>query len=189
MNHLRTIYYNWLAKKLIAKYGYQREKYEDRDTLERIIFPYVLANLRPQKVLDIGREDYQKFYNKFFKRQELWTIDKDVKRQEFGAKNHITDDAANLKKYFDNNYFDFILMNGVFGWGLDKKAQVEKAFQAIYDILAPGGIFILGWNDDIVPLSEIKALNKLKPYSFKPLNGTKFECINGDHTYNFYTKK
>ena len=79
-------------------------------------------------------------------------------------------------------------MNGVFGWGLDKRKQINQTFNAIYDILKPGGIFILGFNDDIIPLKEIKGLKKLTSFNFKPLRGCSFNCINGNHKYNFYIK-
>ena len=177
------------AKKIIKKnVDYDRPQYEDRDTLERIIFPYVLEHFNPQKILDIGREEYQKFYNEFFEGKELWTMDIDPEREKYGAERHITDCASNLKKHFKDNYFDFILMNGVFGWGLNEEKEVQPAFNAIHDILKPGGIFVLGWNDDIVPLDKIEGLKKLRPYDFKPLNGSEFCCINNNHTYNFYIK-
>ena len=63
---LRVPYYKLLAKNLIKKYAYNRKEFEDRDVLERIIFPYVLAYFNPKKILDIGREDYQEFYTIFF---------------------------------------------------------------------------------------------------------------------------
>lgn len=188
MKLFRIIYYFFYSRYLISKHAYKRTKFEDRDVLERIIFPYILSHHNPKTILDIGREDYQLFYNDFFKGRNLWTIDKDAKHQKFGAKNHIVDDVATLKKYFQNNYFDFILMNGVFGWGLNNEKKIQKTFTAIYDILKPQGIFILGWNDDIVPFKKIKSLNKLKKYYFKPLKTTQFKCINGNHNYNFYIK-
>ena len=120
MKLFRHIIYVLYSRYLINRYGYKRPKLEDRDILERIIFPYILSHSNPKTILDIGREGYEKFYNKFFAGRELWTLDIDPKQKEFGAKHHITDDVSNLKKHFKNNYFDFILMNGVFGWGLDK---------------------------------------------------------------------
>ncbi len=189
---MRTIFYFFYSRYLIKKYAYKRPKFEDRDILERIIFPYVLVRFNPKKILDIGREDYQWFYNKFFIGRELWTIDIDPERQEFGAHNHIVDDVANLKKHFKDNYFDFIIMNGVFGWGLNDKEAIEKTFAAIYDILAPGGIFVFGWNDveDLtpVPIKNIKALQRFKYFYFKPLKSNTFKAKNGKHTYNFYIK-
>jgi SAM-dependent methyltransferase len=189
LQYLKLPYYNYIAKKLIEEHAYERKEFEDRDVLERIIFPYILAFFNPKKILDIGREGYQEFYNEFFKNRELWTIDIDPGKQEFGSIHHITDDVSNIKKYFRNDFFDFILMNGVFGWGLNDNIKVQKTFNAIYDILKINGIFVLGFNDDIVPLNEIEGLKKLKPYDFKPLNGNTFKCINGDHKYKFYIKK
>ena len=190
MTTIRKLYHALRSHLIVKKHvNHDREKFNDRNVLEKIIFPYVLAHHTPQTILDIGREDYQKFYNEFFKGRHLWTLDIDPEREAFGADNHIIDNATNIKKHFKDNYFDFILMNGVFGWGLNKEDDVQKAFNAIYEILKPGGVFILGWNDDIVPLNKIEGLKKLKPYYFKPLDGTEFCCVNGNHTYNFYIKR
>ncbi|MCK5211187.1 methyltransferase domain-containing protein [Candidatus Parcubacteria bacterium] len=186
---LRAPYYQLIATRLIKKHAYKRKAFEDRDVLERIIFPYILAKFNPKKILDIGREDYQEFYNEFFRGRELWTIDIDPGKLEFGSLHHITDDVSNIKKYFSNNSFDFILMNGVFGWGLNQREQINKTFDAIHDILKPDGIFVFGFNDDIIPLKEIEGLKKLSPFDFKPLSGCSFNCLNGNHKYKFYTKQ
>jgi len=181
------------ALSIIKKNTYKREKFEDRDVLERIIFPNIISYHNPKTILDIGREDYQQFYNLFFEGRELWTIDINPKMKEFGARNHVTDSVANLKKYFPNDKFDFIIMNGVFGWGLNKKKDIEKTFNAIYDVLKRGGIFVFGWNDTTdltpVPLNQIKSLRKFKKFYFKPLKAQSFKAKTGEHTYNFYTKK
>jgi len=189
----RYIYYTIYSRYLIKKYAaYERPKFEDRDILERIIFPYILIEFDPKKILDIGREDYQFFYNRYFSGRELWTIDIDPERKQFGSKNHIIDSAANLKRHFGQATFDFILMNGVFGWGLNKPAEIESAFDGISAVLKPGGIFIFGYNNvpDLVPvpLENIRALKKFTPYYFKPLGGAVFKSKNGEHTYNFYNK-
>lgn len=187
--------YQQFCKKITKKHAdYKRAKYEDRNVLEEIIFPFILGEFEPRRILDIGREDYQAFYNEFFVGRELWTIDIDPKCKKYGAKNHVVDGAENLDQHFqEKNYFDFILMNGVFGWGLNKPVDIERAINTIHDILAPNGIFIMGWNDipDLtpLPLTKIKALKKFKPYNFPPLEMAQFKCINGEHTYNFFIKK
>jgi SAM-dependent methyltransferase len=194
MKNDKTQYYKDFCKKITKEHAnYERDRFEDRNVLEEIIFPYILAVYEPKTILDIGREDYQTFYNKFFSRRELWSLDFDPKRKKYGAKRHITDDASNVGSHFEKDYFDFILMNGVFGWGLNDADKIEKTFASIYDILKPGGVFILGWNDtkDLtpVPLTEIEALNKFAPLQFPELeNSVQFKCINGDHTYNFFVK-
>lgn len=190
----RIVHYQRLAKKLIKEYAYKRAEFEDRDCLERIILPYVLAHNDPARTLDIGREDYQTFYNLYFEGRELWTLDFDPKRKKFGSKGkHVTDDVANVKSHFEDNYFNFVLMNGVFGWGLNDPIKIEQTFNAIYDIMAPGALFILGWNDikDLtpVPLDQIEALKKLTPFVFPPLKSSQFKANTGEHTYNFYIKE
>jgi SAM-dependent methyltransferase len=184
--------YNKLAARLIKRYAdYRRSRFEDRNVLEKIIFPFVLAEFEPQTVLDIGREEYQKFYNQFFRGRDLWTMDFDPACKKWGAKQHITGDAAEVASFFKPDYFDVIFMNGVFGWGLNEKEQVEKAFAGIYKILKPGGLFVLGYNDwDALPMqpAEIEALAKLEPFYFAPLKADKFKCVNGEHTYRFYIK-
>lgn len=184
--------YSELADRLIKKYAdYEREEFEDRNVLERIIFPYVLSEYEPQTVLDLGREEYQKFYNQYFRGRELWTMDFDPKRKRFGSKNHVTGDVAHLKDFFHDNQFDLVIMNGVFGWGLNDPAMIEQAFAAIYDILKPGGVFIFGYNDwpnKPMEVEAIENLKKLKPLYFEPLKGQSFKCINGEHTYRFFIK-
>jgi SAM-dependent methyltransferase len=119
-------------------------------------------------------------------------MDFDPKRKKWGAKNHLTGDAADVGELFAKDYFDVVFMNGVFGWGLNEPKQIEKSFAGIYKILKPGGFFVLGYNDwDVLPMqpTEIKALKKLKPFVFPPLQTEKFKCINGEHTYRFYKKE
>lgn len=192
MTIFRIIKNYFKSKSLIKKYGYEREAGEDRDILERIIFPYILSHHNPQSILDIGREDYQKFYNKFFAGLELWTMDIDPEREEFGASNHITDNVSNASSHFAANKFDLILINGVLNWGLDNKKEIEKCFNGLYEIMNAKGILVIGWNNfedaKVTRPQDIEAIKQFKPFYFKPLKGEQFECINGEHIYNFYTK-
>lgn len=186
-------YYRWRAWKIVRGHvNHGRQKYNDRRVLEQIIIPFILSRFAPRTVLEVGREPYEAFYNEFFAGRELWTIDWDQAKAPFGAPNHITDDAANLRRHFPEEYFDFVLMNGVFGWGLNDRGAIESAFAAVYAILAPSGIFVLGWNDtpDLVPvpLDQVQSLRQFTPYFFAPLHGTSFKCSTCEHTYSFFVK-
>ncbi len=190
---LRDIHYRYLAWRIVRKHvPHRRHKYADRRVLEQIIIPFLLSRLAPRTVLEVGREPYQAFYNEFFAGRELWTADRDANQAPFGARNHVVDDAANLRRHFPAGYFDLVLMNGVFGWGLNKREAIEQAFTAVHTLLAPGGVFVLGWNDtpDLVPvpLDQVQALKLFAPYFFPPLNGTSFKCSTCEHTYSFFVK-
>ncbi len=190
---MRDVYYRYLAWKVVRRHvPHRRHRYADRRVLEQIIIPFVLSRLGPRTVLEVGRESYEVFYNEFFVGQELWTIDRDAARAQFGVPKHIVDDAAHLRSHFPECYFDLVLMNGVFGWGLNQPEAIEKAFTAVHALLAPGGLFVLGWNDtpDLVPvpLDQVQALRQFTPYFFTPLNGTSFKCSTYEHTYSFFVK-
>ena len=191
---VRDLYYRRFARRVVRRHVIgPRHKYEDRHVLEQIIIPFVLSRFEPKTVLDIGREPYEAFYNEFYAGRELWTMDWDPARARFGAPHHIVDSAAHLRRYFPEGYFDFVLMNGVFGWGLNQKDAIEQAFAAVYAVLKPGGLFVLGWNDtpDLVPvpLEQVQALRRFTPYYFQPLHGTSFKCSTFAHTYSFYTRE
>ncbi len=190
---IRDVYYRYLAWKVVRRHApHRRHKYADRRVLEQIVIPFILSRLRPRTVLEVGREPYEAFYNEFFAGRELWTVDWDAAKAQFGAPKHIVDDAANLRNHFPAGYFDVVLMNGVFGWGLNQREAIEKAFAAVHTILASGGLFVLGWNDtpDLVPvpLDEVKSLRLFTPFYFRPLNGTSFRCSTYEHVYSFFVK-
>lgn len=192
MKILKHLYHHYRTKKIIKQNLFTREKYNDRNVLEQIIIPYILAYFNPKTILDIGREDYQKFYNEFFTGRELWTMDIDPEKAEFGSSNHIIDSCTEVKKHFEDNKFDFVILNGVLGWGLNKPGAIEKAITDIHNIMRPGGILVIGWNNfediEVIKPKNIKAIKKFKPYTLKPLKSSAFECVNGFHTYNFYIK-
>jgi hypothetical protein len=189
----RDAYYRSLARNVVARHVTAvRPTYEDRNVLEQIIIPFVLSRFEPETVLDIGREPYEAFYNEFFEGRELWTVDSDAQRSRFGAAHHIVDDAAHLRNHFPEDYFDFVLMNGVFGWGLNDPDAIETTFAAIHAILSRRGIFVLGWNDtpDLVPvpLDQVRSLKQFTSYHFEPLGGTSFLCDTFRHTFRFFVK-
>jgi hypothetical protein len=171
----------------------KRIKRDDRNILETVIIPYVLAERDPGRVLDIGREEYEHFYNQFFAGRELWTMDIDPERTDFGSKGrHITDSVANVREHFNPDYFGFVLMNGVFGWGLNQKDEIEKALSGIYECLVPDGLLVFGYNKtrELTPvaLEDLKALKRFEQVKLPVLRSRSYTCATGEHTYNFYQK-
>jgi SAM-dependent methyltransferase len=193
---------NWLMRKI--KGGVRRvrilagiEKFqdtEDRRVLEQVIFPQFLADPSIRRVLFVGCDWYTKVYEEIFAGREYWTIELDPGRAKFGSsQKHIIDSIENLDRHAPEGHFDLILCNGVFGWGLNERPAVERAFEQCHQRLREGGILLVGWND--IPqrrpmlLSDCDALGQFERMEFEPL-GTSDYLVAGDHrhTYSFYRK-
>jgi SAM-dependent methyltransferase len=180
-------------KSLFGVESYLRN--EDRSVLEQIIFPYFLNRDQYKNVLFVGCHWYTRGYNKRFEeKKNFWTIEIKPSMKKYGAKQHIIDAMQNINKHFMAGSLDLILCNGVFGWGLDARPDVEQGFQACYACLAEGGALVIGW-DDIderrpFPLEECQSLELFKPFIFPPLNTSKYVTETPYlHTYNFYVKQ
>ncbi len=114
----------------------------DRHVLEEIIIPYFIHRKEFYKILFVGCDWFTKPYNGYFKNKEYWTIEIDESRKKYGSPRHIVDSFLNLSNYFDNNYFDVIVYNGVFGWGINNREDTETSFQQCFQCLRSGGILV-----------------------------------------------
>lgn len=167
----------------------------DRRLLEEVIIPYFIAKEEFHKILFVGCDWYTKHYKKVFKDKEYWTIEIDPAKVRYGSqKRHIIDGVQNLDAHFNNNYLDFIVCNGVLGWGLNDKDDIEATFTKCFQSLRNGGILILGWNDipecKLLPLQKYQSLKKFKSYVFPELSTSQyFTNTDNQHIYNFYIKQ
>ncbi len=167
---------------------------DDRYILREVIFPYFIPKNEFSRILFVGCKWYTRNYNTQFQQKDYWTLDVDQRQRKHGAKQHITDTLENIDQHFAENSLDLIVCNGVFGWGLDEREDVEKAFRKCYQCLRAEGVFILGWNDIAkrrpFPLEECQALNLFDKYKFPPLSTSEYltKTFNR-HKYYFYVKR
>jgi SAM-dependent methyltransferase len=167
---------------------------DSRYIIEAKVIPYFVARPEYKNILFVGCAWFTRFYSKeYFSNKNYWTIDIDPQRAKYGSKQHIIDSVSNLHKHFPPNYFDLIICTGVFGWGLNEKSEVDRAFSNCFECLRPEGIFILGWNDiperKPFPLEECQSLAKFKPYIFTPLSSSQYLTTSPRRlTLNFYSK-
>jgi SAM-dependent methyltransferase len=167
---------------------------EDRRVLESVILPHLAGRADVRDVLFVGCAWYTRGYRKLFETRNYSTLEIDPRAAKYGARRHIVDSLENIRLHFKEGELDAIICNGVFGWGLDEKSVVEKAFDGCFECLRPGGIFVLGWNDVVehkpFPPQECRSLQRFAPYLFPPLAGCEFlTATYNRHTYLFYRKE
>lgn len=165
---------------------------EDRRVLEQLILPYFLSSGEYANILFVGCDWYTEGYNQTFEeKKNLWTIDIALNRRRYGAQQHIVDALQNLQVHFACDSLDLIVCNGVFGWGLDAKADVEQAFSACGECLRAQGILVIGW-DDIderrpFSLQECESLRAFGRYQFPPLDTSEYLTNTPyRHTFSFF---
>jgi hypothetical protein len=165
----------------------------DRDTLERVIIPAYAARADIARVLFVGCAWYTRHYEGMFPGRDYTTIDPDPWKRRFGARRHIVAGLEALDGRVAAGSLDLILCNGVFGWGLDGRADCERAFGACFDALRPKGELVIGWNDVAehrpLELKTLDSLARFAPLRFEPLGAARY-LANPDngHVYDFYVK-
>ncbi|MGH7998602.1 MAG: methyltransferase domain-containing protein [Brasilonema sp.] len=167
----------------------------DRYILEQKIIPYFAERKEYTKILFVGCGSYTKHYEKWFQKKEYWTIDINPMKKIYGAKKHITGSMSDLSLYFQEKDLDLIICNGVFGWGLNDRKDVEQAFSGCYKCLRKGGVLVVGWDDvpdkKPFPLETCESLMQFQSYFFPPLSTLQYRLLTDEsqkHTYNFYIK-
>lgn len=166
---------------------------EDRRILERVIFPYFSKEDEAQIILSVGCEFYTRHYSQLITCAEFWTMEPDPAKARWAATHHIEDKLENLHHHAKPSYFDVIVCNGVYGWGLNDRESCEIAFNNCFNCLRPGGALIIGWNDvperRPFPLDELHALNRFLKWNFQPLQAWRYLTDTSyRHTFDFYKK-
>lgn len=114
----------------------------------------------------------------------VWTADIDPEAAAFGvpARHAVADITAPPGPMLDRS-FDAIIMNGVFGYGVDDVASCRTAFLRLRGMLATDGILVVGWNTDrcppLLPLAE-----GLVAAALAGRNGATFPATT--HRYDFF---
>jgi hypothetical protein len=165
----------------------------DRDTLEQVILPAYAERSDISTVLFVGCAWYTAHYERMLPGRAYWTIDPDPWKRRFGARRHIVAGLEGLAGHIAPGSLDLIVCNGVFGWGLDARADCERAFAGCFDALRPAGELVLGWNDVAehrpLELASLTSLRRFRPLRFAALGAAQYlaNAENG-HVYNFYVK-
>jgi SAM-dependent methyltransferase len=159
-----------------------------------MIFPYYQSDRQFKTVLFVGCNTYTTHYQRqYFQNVNFWTIEPDAALSKFGSDRHVVAPLEEVGRHFAEGFFDLIICNGVFGWGLDRATQCEAAFSQCYTCLRDGGQMVLGWDDvprrTPVALAEIASLARFQKMTFPPLGTWRYLTDTPyRHTYDFYQK-
>lgn len=125
----------------------------DRRYFEREILPR-LCRAAPPRLLFVGCAPYTVSYlaPMLDAGIGLRTLDIAGENAPWGAPGrHVTGDARETDRLFGAAAFDAILLNGVFGYGVNDPAGMNAALRALRRALEPGGRLLVGWNRGLVP--------------------------------------
>ena len=123
-------------------------RWPDRVILRSILLP-AFSHHHPQ--LWIGCQRYTKsYYGELEQRGAIcWTLDIDPDAARWGRRgSHVVGDLLKVDGLFAPRYFDAILCNGVFGFGINELADQQLAVRAMRGVIKPHGILLLGWDTD-----------------------------------------
>ena len=166
---------------------------EDRRVLEQIIFKHYAARDDMRSVLFVGCQWYTKHYEGLFPHRNYWTIDPSARSRKFGARQHVMAPLERLDEFFPEGYFDLVICNGVYGYGLDTLEQCELAFSRCHTRLRTGGELVFGWNNVPermpVPLESIDSLKRFRTLVFAEFDSWRYVTDTPyAHTYDFYRR-
>ncbi len=166
----------------------------DRKMLEHDILPFFAKTEKYNDILFVGCEWYTRKYNRLFAEHNYWTMEMDPNLAPYGGPQHIVGKVEDVSDHFEPGSLHLVVCNGVFGWGLDQREDIEQAFGGIFKCLKPGGIFLLGWNDvpkhSPVPLGSLESLESFTPWVFPPLSASTLLASEAtQHRYRFYQKE
>jgi hypothetical protein len=156
--------------------------------MEHEILPWVRQNC--SSVLFVGTAPYTCHYEKGFRAGQYTTIDAHPSTAAWGASDHIIAPIQEIARHRPRGHFDCVIMNGVFGFGVDSVSDMRAALLAVHEVLRPGGLLVLGWNTD--KHEDPEALGLLAPY-FAPANQPPFPnrlpySLPETFVYDFYRR-
>ena len=172
----------------------------DRKYLNEVLLP-MLAYSFPKRVLNVGVAVYTVISEHVVRNispdTEYITLDLDRNAARFGSSGtHLVGEVVNVPSTFEPESVDVVILNGVFGWRRDggdpDKEETAAVIRAVFRILKPGGVLLLGQNKrfkrealaNIAPLFEPKPL-----HPDLPARRTFHVCGNGsDHFFDTLVK-
>jgi SAM-dependent methyltransferase len=162
----------------------------ERRYLEDQILP-ALARAGFRRVLFVGCRRYTRHYGRYFdaKSTEYWTADYDPAAAAWGAAGrHLICDIRAIRSHVAAGFFDMVVLNGVFGFGVNDEPSMNETLAAIHDVLIPGGRLLVGWDQRLIPdpsgLANMRRLFHVQ--AIGPLPAHQAFSEYQEHVYDFF---
>jgi len=141
----------------------------DRQFLEGAIFGYLNRRYgttdKACRLLFIGLDKHNWHYHRLLN-LKFHTIDIDRRNSRYGQVGlHCTGSATTHQNYYEPEFFDVVIANGMIGFGIDTLEEFEAMLGGIAHITKPGAALVLGYSD----LPE--------RVRFKPSEASSFNCF------------
>jgi SAM-dependent methyltransferase len=123
-----------------------------RKWLEQEVLPKMVS-LGFRCILFVGAAPYTWHYERIVMRfGGAWvTCDANPSASVWGAHEHVVAPIQQIDGRFSRDTFDAVILNGVFGFGVDSEFEMNRSIVAVTKILRPGGLLLLGWNTGLTP--------------------------------------
>ena len=170
---------------------------ENRRFLENDIFKYFNQSYGcSADALFIGVAPYTWHYSRLLD-ANIHSIDINPAAAIFGVKNktHVTGSVLRLSDYYPHDNFDFVIANGVVGFGVNDLVAFELMLNEIGAVLKKNGLLLLGYNNTDAHLKfdintyESSIFNQFSP-SIVGFDRDVYVCDDEfDHEFRFFIKK
>lgn len=156
--------------------------------MEREILPWVAGRYR--HVLFVGTGSYTFHYERQFARGQYTTIEMQERNAVWGAPDHIVAPIEEIGQHRPAGAFDCVILNGVFGFGVNTREHQRVVIEALHRALQPGGLLVVGWNTDVH--DDPESLGLYDPYFERcrePPFDRRREFAGETHVYDFLVRR
>lgn len=120
---------------------------DDRRLLETQILPYYAGRSELNDLLFVGAQWYTRGYRRLFKGCNYRVIEIDpIAARRYGGTGAIAASCTDVARWVPEQSLDLIIFTGVFGYGLDRRDELEQAFSGFFHCLRPGGELLFGFD-------------------------------------------
>lgn len=148
----RKLLPKWAQRFLLLKVLQTNRRYArmyaaaSRLFLEGELLPWLARHYG--RILFVGTSSYTYHYEELFRRGQYTTIDVQPRNAVWGGADHIVAPIEEIGRYRPAGSFDCIVLNGVFGFGVDDADHMRRVIEALHAALAAEGFLVVGWNTD-----------------------------------------